>query len=87
MYNCTLNMFCSAKLSMLCGFTKGVSVNDSYLWINDILEYNLPYVQSGFDTCTVILSLMVSVICSSNKIGSWIKTVGIRSCVGIAEKD
>ena len=33
---------------MLHGFTKGVSVDFSYLQINDILEYNPPYVQSDF---------------------------------------
>ena len=32
-----------AKLSMVSGFTKGVSVDVSYLQINDILEDNLPY--------------------------------------------
>ena len=37
---------CMAKLSMAHGFTKGVSVDVSYLWINYILEDNLPYVQS-----------------------------------------
>ena len=40
-----------AKLSMLCGFTKGVSVDVSYLSINDILEYKPPYVQSESDNC------------------------------------
>ena len=35
---------------MLHGFTKGVSMDVSYLKINDVLEYNLPYVQSDF-TC------------------------------------
>ena len=40
-------MFCPAKLSMLHGFTNGVSVDVLYLHIIDILEYNLPYVQSG----------------------------------------
>ena len=34
---------------MLRGFTKGVSVDVLYLQINDVLEYNLPYVQSGSD--------------------------------------
>ena len=34
------------------GFTKGVSVDASYLKINDILEYNLPYMQSNF-TCNL----------------------------------
>ena len=34
----------------MCGFIKGVSVDVSYLYINDILKYNLPYVQSNF-TC------------------------------------
>ena len=33
-------MFCTAKLSTLCGFTKGVSVDVLYLKINDVLEYN-----------------------------------------------
>ena len=37
-----------AKLSTSHGFTKGVSVDVLYLYINDILEYNLPYVQSNF---------------------------------------
>ena len=32
---------------MLNGFTKGVSVDVLYLQINDILEYNLPYMQSN----------------------------------------
>ena len=41
-------MFCTAKLSMSRGFTKGVSGDVLYLQINDILEYNLPYVQSDF---------------------------------------
>ena len=36
-----------AKLSMLYRFTKGVSVVVLYLLINDVLEYNPPYVQSG----------------------------------------
>ena len=49
-HNCTLNRFCTAKLSMLCGFTKAVSVDILYLQINDILEYNPLYVQSNF-TC------------------------------------
>ena len=43
-------MLHTAKLSMLHGFTKGVSMDVSYLKINDVLEYNLPYVQSDF-TC------------------------------------
>ena len=30
-YDCTLNMFCSAKLGALHGFTKGVSEDVSYL--------------------------------------------------------
>ena len=42
-------MFCVAKLSMLCGFTKGVSVDVLNFLINNILENNLPYVQSGSD--------------------------------------
>ena len=33
--------------SKLSGFTKGISVYVSYLIINDILNNNLPYVQSG----------------------------------------
>ena len=39
-----------AKLSMSGGFTNGggVSVDVLYLKINDVLEYNLPYVQSNF---------------------------------------
>ena len=38
-----------AKLSTtMHGFTKGVSVDGSYLQINDILEFNLPYMQSDF---------------------------------------
>ena len=41
-------MFCMAKLSTLQGFTKGVSVDVSYLYINDVLEYHLPYVESNF---------------------------------------
>ena len=36
-----------AKLSTLHGFTKGVSVDVSYLKINDVLDYNPPYKQSG----------------------------------------
>ena len=39
-----------AKLSTARGFTKGVSVDVLYLKINDILEYNPPYMQSDF-TC------------------------------------
>ena len=39
-----------AKLSKSCGFTKRVSVDVLYLKINDVLEYNLPYMQSNF-TC------------------------------------
>ena len=39
-----------AELSMSRGFTKGVSVDVLYLLINDVLEYNLPYVQSHL-TC------------------------------------
>ena len=55
-------MFCTAKLSTLCGFTKGVSVDVLYLKINDVLEYNPPYVQSGSDvfdywSCTCYTSL------------------------------
>jgi len=38
-----------AKLSTLHGFTKDVSVDVLCSWINDILEYNLPYMQSGSD--------------------------------------
>ena len=45
-------MFCTAKLSTLHGFTKGVSVNVSSLKVNGILEYNLLYVQSDF-TCNL----------------------------------
>ena len=45
-----LNTVCMAKLSTLPGFTKGVSVDVLYLLINDVLEYNLPYMQSDF-TC------------------------------------
>ena len=41
-------MFHTAKLSTLCGFTKGVNVDVLNLSINDILEYNPPYVQSDF---------------------------------------
>ena len=41
-------MFHIAKLSTLCGFTKGVSMDILYLLTNDILEYNLPNVQSNF---------------------------------------
>ena len=41
-------MFCMAKLSMLRGFTKGVSVYVSFLEINDIIGYNLPYMQTDF---------------------------------------
>ena len=37
-----------AKLSMSCGFTKGENVDVLYLKINDVLEYNPPYVQSDF---------------------------------------
>ena len=36
------------KLSTICGFTEGVSVDVLYLEINDVLEYNLPSVQSDF---------------------------------------
>ena len=36
------------KLSTICGFTEGVSVDVLYFEINDVLEYNLPYVQSDF---------------------------------------
>ena len=39
---------CMAKLSMLRGFTKGVSVYVSFLEINDIIGYNLPYMQTDF---------------------------------------
>ena len=41
-----------AKLSVLLGFTKWVSMDVLYLKINDVLEYNLPYVQSYF-TCNL----------------------------------
>ena len=34
---------------MLRGFTKWVSVDVSYLKINYVLEFNLPYMQSGSD--------------------------------------
>ena len=37
-----------AKLSFSYGFTKGVSVDVLYLKINDIVEYNPPYIQSDF---------------------------------------
>ena len=47
-YDWIQNTFCTAKLSMLRGFTKGVSVDVLYLYKHDILEYNLPYVQSDF---------------------------------------
>ena len=40
-------VFHIAKLSRAYRFTKGVSVVVSYLKINDILEDNLPYIQSG----------------------------------------
>ena len=33
---------------MMRGFLKGVSEDVLYLQINDVLEYNLPYVQSDF---------------------------------------
>ena len=33
---------------MSCGFTKGENVDVLYLKINDVLEYNPPYVQSDF---------------------------------------
>ena len=33
---------------MIRGFIKGVSVDVLYLQLNDVLEYNLPYVQSDF---------------------------------------
>ena len=35
---------------MMCGFIKGVSVDVLYVYINDVLEYNPPYLQSDF-TC------------------------------------
>ena len=35
---------------MMCGFINRISVDVSYLLINDVLEYNLPYMQSDF-TC------------------------------------
>ena len=44
-------MVCMAKLSRACGFTKRVSVDVSYLQINDILDENLPYMQSGCWHC------------------------------------
>ena len=44
-----------AKLSKSCGFTKRVSVDVLYLKINDVLEYNLPFVQSDF-TCNLGLT-------------------------------
>ena len=40
------------------GFIKGVSVMwmfHRYLLINDILEYNSPYVQSGSDNLTITM--------------------------------
>ena len=33
---------------MMCGFINRISVDVSYLLINDVLEYNLPYMQSDF---------------------------------------
>ena len=45
-------MFHTAKLSTLHGFTKGVSVDLSCLYKNDVLEYNSPYMQSDF-TCNL----------------------------------
>ena len=48
--------------SKLSGFTKGISVYVSYLIINDILNNNLPYVQSG---CWFIQS-NTSILHSSN---------------------
>ena len=35
---------------MMHGFIKGVSMDVSYLKIDDVLAYNLPYMQSNF-TC------------------------------------
>ena len=43
-------MFRTTKLSTSGGFTKGVGVDVLYLKINDVLEYNSPYMQSDF-TC------------------------------------
>ena len=64
-------MFHLAKLSMLCGFTKGVSVNVLYLKINDVFEYNLPFVQSDF-TCNPGLTsfYVLHVRCSANARGA-----------------
>ena len=45
-------MFHTAKLSTLRGLTKGVSVDLSCLYKNDVLEYNSPYMQSDF-TCNL----------------------------------
>ena len=44
------NMFHTAKLSTLHGFTKGVSVDVLFFKINDIFGHNPPFVQSDF-TC------------------------------------
>ena len=52
-------MFQMAKLSMLHGFTKGISVDVSYLKINDVLDYNLPFVQSNFTCNPGLMNLIV----------------------------
>ena len=36
------------KLSTICGFTEGVSVDVLYLEINDVLEYNQKYDKAKF---------------------------------------
>ena len=53
-------MFCTAKLSMVCCFTKRVSVDVLYLEINDNLEYNPPYVQSGSNDYTYVYEEIVA---------------------------
>ena len=52
-------MFCMAKLSSMCGCTKGVSVDILYIEINDVLEYNPPYVQSGSIDLLDTMSLLI----------------------------
>ena len=36
-----------AKLITVGGFTKWVSIDVPYLYLNDIFEFNPPYMQSG----------------------------------------
>ena len=45
-----------AKLITVGGFTKWVSIDVPYLYLNDIFEFNPPYMQSGCWQCQSYMS-------------------------------